>query len=221
MKDIAILGAGGFAREVWWLIEEINTERPEWNVIGYIDDNAALRGTSLCDVPVLGDFSWLEAQRYRPHVISGVGSNSARRTFASRAAALELPFATLIHPTARRSRFVEIGSGTVICAGNILTTQVRMGSHVNLNLNCTIGHDVVIEDFCNLSPGINVSGYVHLEQGVDIGTNAALLPGKRVGRGSVIGAGAVVSSDIPPFSVAVGVPAKVIRQLPHEGEPAS
>ena len=146
---------------------------------------------------------------------------SARRTFASRALALGLPFATLLHPTVRRSRFVEVGAGTVICAGNILTTQVRVGSHVNLNVYCTIGHDVVIEDFCNLSPAINVSGYVHLEEGVDIGTNAVLLPGKRVGRGSVIGAGAVVTSDIPPFSVAVGVPAKVIRQLPHEGEPAS
>jgi acetyltransferase-like isoleucine patch superfamily enzyme len=106
-----------------------------------------------------------------------------------------------------------VGEGSVLCAGTVLTTQIRIGAHVNLNLNCTIGHDTVIEDFCNLSPGVNISGSVHLEEGVDIGTGAAVVPGRRVGRGSTVGAGAVVTSDVPPLSLAVGVPARVIKTL--------
>ena len=70
-----------------------------------------------------------------------------------------------------------------------------------------------MEDYCVLAPGVHVSGTSHLEEGVDIGAGAVILPGRRVGRNSVIGAGAVVRNDIPPGSVAVGVPAKVIRTV--------
>ena len=213
MNDLVILGAGGFAREVWWVCEEANQDHPKWNILGFVDEAPGTQGSLLCDLPVLGSFDWFEASlgREKPHVICGVGANSTRRRFAEKSRSLGLRFATLIHPTVRRSRFVEVGEGSVLCAGTVLTTQIRIGAHVNLNLNCTIGHDSVIEDFCNLSPGVNISGSVHLEEGVDIGTGAAVVPGRRVGRGSTVGAGAVVTSDVPPLSVAVGVPAQVIK----------
>jgi sugar O-acyltransferase (sialic acid O-acetyltransferase NeuD family) len=165
----------------------------------------------LCDLPVLGDFGWLDSRPAGLHVVCGVGSNATRRRFVARANDRGLPFATLVHPTVSRSRFVEIGEGSVVCAGTVLTVQIRVGAHVNLNLDCTVGHDAVLEDFCNLSPGVHVSGGVHLEEGVDVGTGAVILPGRRVGQGATLGAGAVVTSDIPALSVAVGVPARVVR----------
>lgn len=213
MNDLVILGAGGFAREVWWLCDEANQEQRRWNLIGFIDEAPGSQGKSLCDLPVLGDFEWFQGRPAGISVICGVGGNPTRRRFVRKAASLGLPFATAIHPTVRRSRFVDIGAGSVVCAGTVLTTQVRVGAHVNLNLNCTIGHDAVIEDFCNLSPGVHISGFVHLEEGVDVGTGAAILPGKRVGHDSTLGAGAVIAKDVPPLSVAVGVPAKVVKTL--------
>jgi sugar O-acyltransferase (sialic acid O-acetyltransferase NeuD family) len=218
VRDLVILGAGGFAREVWWLSEEVNRERPEWNVVGFIDEAPGAAGTLLCDRPVLGDFGWFEGRSDPPFVVCGVGSNETRRRFVGLARTLGLRFGTLVHPTVQRSRFVEVGEGSVLCAGVILTTQIRIGAHVNLNLGCTVGHDAVIEDFCNLSPGVHISGAVHLESGVDIGTGAVVLPGARVGRDSVLGAGAVVRSDVPARSVAVGVPARVVSTL-DAGEP--
>jgi sugar O-acyltransferase (sialic acid O-acetyltransferase NeuD family) len=213
LKDLVILGAGGFAREVWWLGEEVNQEGRTWNILGFVDEAPASAGRVLCDLPVLGGFGWFEGRPEKPLVICGVGSNPTRRRFVERARGLGLRHATLVHPTVRRSRFVELGEGTVVCAGTVLTTQIRIGAHVNLNLGCTIGHDVVVEDFCNLSPGVHVSGGVRLEEGVDVGTGAVVLPGKRVGRGSTLGAGAVVTADVPPRSVAVGVPARVVRTM--------
>jgi sugar O-acyltransferase (sialic acid O-acetyltransferase NeuD family) len=218
VRDLVILGGGGFAREVWWLSEEVNRERREWNVVGFIDEAPGTAGTLLCDRPVLGDFGWFEGRSTPPHVVCGVGSNPTRRRLVDRSRTLGLRFATLVHPTVQRSRFVEVGEGSVLCAGVILTTQIRIGDHVNLNLDCTVGHDAVIEDFCNLSPGVHISGAVHLEPGVDIGTGAVVLPGVRVGRDSVLGAGAVVRSDVPTRSVAVGIPARVVRTL-DAGEP--
>jgi sugar O-acyltransferase (sialic acid O-acetyltransferase NeuD family) len=209
-RDLVVMGAGGFAREVLWLLEDCNANDPVWNVLGFIDENRELHGQTLCDVPVLGGLEWLN-DKAGIHLISGVGGNAVRRRFASVGAELRLPFATVVHPDTKRSRFVEIGEGTVVCAGNILTTQVRIGRHVNINLDCTVGHDVVVEDFCNVSPGVHVSGFVHLAEDVDIGTGAVLLPGRKVGRNTTIGAGAVVSTDLPANAVAVGIPAKIIK----------
>jgi sugar O-acyltransferase (sialic acid O-acetyltransferase NeuD family) len=213
LKDLVILGAGGFAREVWWLCEDVNQDVRTWNLLGFVDEAPGSQGTVLCDLPVLGDFGWFERRSPKPFVICATGSNRVRRRFVERARTLGLPHAVLIHPTVRRSRFVEIGEGSVVCTGTVLTTQIRIGAHVNLNLNCTIGHDSVIEDFCNLSPGVHVSGAVHLEEGVDVGTGAVVLPGRHVGRDSILGAGAVVIADVPAHSLAVGVPARVVRRL--------
>jgi sugar O-acyltransferase (sialic acid O-acetyltransferase NeuD family) len=216
MQDVVILGAGGFAREVWWVFEDANADQKRWNVLGFIDENRENWGKSLCDLPVLGDFSWFEKAASKPRVISGVGGNPLRRKFAARAKEMGLEFCGVRHPSARLSRFVEVGAGTVICAGNAITTQIRIGAHVNINLNCTLGHDVTLDDYCNLSPGVHVSGNVHLEEGVDAGTGAVFIPGKRVGAWSVIGAGSVVTKDIPSRVVAVGAPAKPIRDIPAD-----
>jgi sugar O-acyltransferase (sialic acid O-acetyltransferase NeuD family) len=214
LTDLVILGAGGFAREVWWLAEEVNQDARSWNILGFVDEAPGAEGRVLCDLPVLGGFAWFEGRPEKPFVICGAGSNRVRRHFVDKTRALGLSHATLVHPSVRKSRFVEIGTGSVICAGVVLTTQIRIGIHVNLNLGCTIGHDAVLEDFCNLSPGVHLSGGAHLEEGVDVGTGAVVLPGKRVGRDSVLGAGAVVTADVPPRSVAVGVPARVVKTLP-------
>jgi acetyltransferase-like isoleucine patch superfamily enzyme len=100
----------------------------------------------------------------------------------------------------------------VITAGCILTNQIRIGAHVHLNLDSTIGHDVLVEDFVTVAPGVHISGNVTLGGGNNIGTGAAIIQGVRIGAGSVVGAGAVVTEDVPPDVVAVGVPARVIKQ---------
>jgi sugar O-acyltransferase (sialic acid O-acetyltransferase NeuD family) len=185
MNDIVILGGGGFARDVYWILDDFNQMDRKWNILGFIDENPTAHGQELCGLPVLGSFEWF-ARGCRPSVICGVGGNRTRRKFTSKARELGLEFACAIHPAARVSRHVEIGQGCVICAGTAIPTRISLGDHVNLNLNCTVGDDVVIESYCNLSSGVHISGHAHLETGLDIGPGARVIPSVRIGRDSII-----------------------------------
>jgi len=207
--DVVIIGSGGCGREVCWVFLE---NAKEWNFLGFVDDNPALQGSSLCDLPVLGDFGWLERNgRKNFRVVCAVGNPHVRKQLVQRAAALGLTFATVLHPSVHPSRWVEIGPGSVICAGTILTTHVKIGAHVILNLACTVSHDSIIGAYCNINPGCHISGTVHIGDGVELGTGAVIIQNKSVGEWSTIGAGAVVTTDIPAFVTAVGIPCRVIK----------
>lgn len=213
MTDVVILGAGGFAREAYGVFVDDNRNKRKWNVLGFIDDNPEQHGRMLCDLPVLGGFDWLRAKRRRKlQALCAVGAPRTRKLLVDRATGMGIEFCTVVHPAAHVSRWVEIGPGTIITGGSILTTQIKIGSHVLLNLNCTVGHDTVIGPFCTMNPGCNISGCVRLGEGVDMGTGAVIIQGKSIGDWSVIGAGAVVTDNIPSHVTAVGVPCKVIKQ---------
>ena len=105
-----------------------------------------------------------------------------------------------------------MGKGVVITAGNIITSQIRIGDHVFLNLGCTVGHDAILERYVNCAPNCNISGNVKLCEGAHLGTGVQVLPGVRVGEWTTVGAGAVVIHDLPANVVAAGVPARIIRE---------
>lgn len=210
---VVILGAGGLAREVLWIFCDVNDKGyGTWEILGFMDENPANLEGSLCGVPILGDFEWFQsADKNELKVLCAVGSTKAKKSIVAKAERIGLSFCTVIHPSVQLSKYVEIGVGTVITAGCILTTQIQIGNHVYLNLDTTVGHDVIIEDFVNAAPGCHISGNVVLREGVDLGTGAVILQGITIGKWSTIGAGAVVTEDIPDNAVAVGVPAKVIK----------
>lgn len=212
MTDVVIIGTGGAGREASWVFQEDNRRARKWNVLGLVDDNAALEGSSFCDLPVLGDFSWLERNsRKNLQVLCAVGNPQARKRLVQRATALGLGFCTVVHPTAEASRWVEIGPGSIICAGTILTTHIKVGAHSIINIACTVNHDTVIGDFCNINPACHIAGAVHVGDGVDLGIGTTVIQNKKIGEWSVVGAGAVVTTDIPSNVTAVGVPCRVIK----------
>ena len=215
--QIVILGAGGFGREVLWLLRSLDKESLE--VLGFIDEDSELHGKTLSDLPVLGGFEYLlEMQKTKNNVgaVCAVGNPALKKHLVSKARAVGVTnFLSVIHPSCQLSEFVEVGEGTVIAGNSIITTQVTINAFVTINLGCTVGHDVIIGDYVTLAPGVHVSGHVILGEGVKIGTGAVILPGVRVGAWSIIGAGGVVTRDLPDNVTAVGVPATVIKH--HEG----
>jgi sugar O-acyltransferase (sialic acid O-acetyltransferase NeuD family) len=209
MNKIAIYGASGFGREVAWLIQRCRDER---TVACFIDDDTTKQGTLLNDILVL---SLQQAAEKHPDakVVGGIGNPQIREILMKKAAVAGYAYDTVIHPGTEMSQWIEIGPGTVICAGNILTTNIHLGSHVQINIDCTIGHDVVLGDYTTLAPGVHVSGCVHCGCRVYIGTGAVIINGTQeepltIGDDAIIGAGACVTKSIPPGQTWVGIPAR-------------
>lgn len=211
-REIVIYGASGFAREVAQLVRDIVADGGQWNLLGYLDDDPNRVESAPTDLPIIGDGTWLQ-DRSETAVVIGVGSPAAKRIIAARIPQRS-PRPVLVHPAARIGDRVELGPGCVITAGNVLTVDIRLGAFTTVNLACTIGHDAVIEDYSTLSPGVNLSGAVRIGEGCDLGTGSSFVQGVTVGQWSIVGAGAVVASELPANCTAVGVPARTIKQRP-------
>jgi sugar O-acyltransferase (sialic acid O-acetyltransferase NeuD family) len=211
MENIVIYGTGGFAREVFQLILDINRQRKKYNFLGFIDDNIEKLNKQIYNYPVLGNLKWFETNKDVLAII-GVGNTSSRRKIAINLGLMSIKSPILIHPNAIIGQNVDFGQGSVICASNNITVDVKFGQHIILNLDCTVGHDVVIQDFVTVSPGCHISGNVYIGEGVDIGTGSSLVQGVQVGSWSILGAGSVVSKNIPQNVTAVGIPARPVKE---------
>lgn len=212
MKDLIIFGASGFGREVAWTVERINARIPTWNLIGFMDDDDSIQGKTINGYNVLGKASDIEKYR-NVYFVVAVGASKLRKKIVENLKAInpEIKFGTIIDPSVEMSDFVVIGEGTIICAHSIITVNISIGRHTIINLDCTIGHDAVLQDFVTLYPSVNVSGLTNIGHAVELGTGMQIIQGKTVGDYSIVGAGAVIVKDIPAKCTAVGSPAKPIK----------
>ncbi|MEJ2510588.1 MAG: acetyltransferase [Anaerolineales bacterium] len=212
IEKVVIIGTGGFGREVLDVLEAVNQVETRYEILGFITEPGFQNpGELINDKPVLGYYDWLEQNKDQVKAICGVGAPATRLRLIRQAEQMGVQFFSVIHPRAILTRWVKLGTGSIITAGCILTNNITIGEHVHLNLDCTVGHDVVIEDCVTVSPGVHISGNVRLKEGSFIGTGANLIEGKTVGRWAVVGAGSVVVKDVPANSTAVGIPAAVIK----------
>ena len=210
---VVIYGAGGFGREVLWIVRDINSQNlaDQWEVIGFADDDPTQRGMTICGVSVLGSIEKICQTMDAFACVCGLGEPSVKAIAVPRLRDHVSNFPSIIHPSVQLSDYVDIQEGCVVCANAVLTTQVELQSFVTVNLGCTIGHDVIVGEFSTLAPGVHVSGGVCIGPRVKLGTGAIVLPGVSIGAGTTVGAGAVVTKDLPSNVVAIGVPAKIVR----------
>lgn len=212
MKILYIVGAGGFGREVLWMLERINKIKPTWKIEGFIDDDKSIHGVVINGYPVLGGcdyFSFIDEESW---VVCSIGATKIKKAVVKKLSEyFNVKFATIIDPSVVMSKRVEIGEGCIICANTIITVDIKIGKHVIVNLDCTVGHDDVIGDYVTVYPSVNISGNVVVGELVELGTGTQVIQGKTIGEGSIIGAGAVVVKNIPEKCVAFGSPAKPIK----------
>lgn len=205
MKPIAIVGAGGFAKEVKWLIDRMNQKEKCWNFIGFVDED-------ITKPYVIGNDKFLIEYSDEIYVVIAIGNPSVRRRIASKYSAnANIRFPNLIDPSVIMSDSIKIGEGNIICAGDILTVDISIGNHNIINLDCTVGHDAIIGDYVTINPSSNISGKVNIDSETDIGTGVQIIQGINIGKRTTVGAGAVVTKDLPGNCTAVGVPAQIIK----------
>lgn len=216
MEKIYIIGAGGFGREAAWLIERINSIEPAWDIQGFIDDNAEKQGKHEGKYPVLGGCSLFGLLEEEIWAVCAIGNAAIRSKVIEKVSKYRnVKFATLVDPSVICSHAVSIGEGSIICAGVILTVDITIGRHVIINLDCTIGHDASIKDFVTIYPSVNVSGCVEVGEESELGTGAQVIQGKRIGEKTIVGAGAVVTKNLPGGCTVVGMPA---GQIDRKGD---
>jgi sugar O-acyltransferase (sialic acid O-acetyltransferase NeuD family) len=206
---IYILGAGGLAREVLDIYTDLGRDN---EVVGFLEENCQRKGHILNGKPIndVSILSNLDGNNVK--LVCAIGS-PLRKRLVEYTKKLGYEYDTVIHPSVIKSKWLTLGEGSIIYAGNIFTSQATIGGHTIVNPGCTIAHDVVIGKYTTISPGAHISGRVSIGDECFIGTGAVIANDVSIGKGSYIGAGAVVTEHIPESVLAVGVPAKPIRNL--------
>lgn len=210
MKPLVIIGSGGQAREIAWLIEDNNIDKPEWEILGYVSKDI---DSEQQRYPVLGNDDWFWKHLDLVYAVCAVGDPKLRKKITNKLKQnTNIVFPPLISRHAIVSSSSIIGEGSIVCAGSIITTDVSVGKFVICNPGCTISHDAKVADYVTINAGTRVSGNVTIQEGAYLGVNSCTIQGIQIGRKSIIGAGAAVIRDIPDCCTAVGVPARIIKQ---------
>jgi sugar O-acyltransferase (sialic acid O-acetyltransferase NeuD family) len=212
---LLIVGAGGFARETAEALRAINSLGDRWHLLGHLDDDPATHGRAVGSSLVLGPSGLVhEYPEAAVVVCTGRPSNYFSRKQIVRRLALDAGrYARVVHPAASLAHDAEIGEGSVLLAGVVVTAAARIGRHVAVMPSVVIPHDDEIGDFVTIASGVRLGGGVFVGEGAYLGAGALVREGLRVGEWSLVGMGSLVLSDIPPNTVAYGSPAVAVREV--------
>lgn len=219
MRSLVIFGAGGFGQEAAWVAESMNdvlSPADRWEILGYVDDNAAEKGNEYYGHRVIESPGDLKATGRELWYHCALGNNLLREKISKRLDGMGWKAATLIHPSVIVAKYVRMGEGCYVGAYSILSPNAVIGRHVLINQRASIGHDAHLEDFSQACPGAQINGYCMIRRGALIGSNASIQQGRAVGEHAVVGSNSQVLRSVPDRSTAAGVPATVFT-LGHRG----
>ena len=206
MKDLIIVGASGFGREMVKYIEDINREKPTWRLKGFIDDNLHALDGYPCDYKVIGaikDWQPSEIEEF----VCALAFPEVKRKVVELLKEKGARFITLIHPTAMLHTYCSIGEGTVITPHSVISANAKVGDFVSV-LGSNVAHDASVGDFSTLSGKCALNGHVQCGKMVYMGCGVLVAPSKKIGDGATVGIGSVVISNVKAGTAVFGNPAK-------------
>lgn len=206
-RPLLILGTRTLAVE----IADVAADIPGVQVAGFVENlNRQRCQEKLEDLPIL----WVDdvASLAQSHsAVCGLATTHRSR-FVEQIAAYGMPFATVIHPSARISPKSTVGEGSILSVGAIVAARAHLGRYVLVNRGALIGHHTDIGDYVTVQPGANIAGACSIGEATYIGMGAIVIDHITIGSHSVIGAGAVVTADIPDHVLVVGMPARIVKE---------
>jgi sugar O-acyltransferase (sialic acid O-acetyltransferase NeuD family) len=206
-RPLLLLGAGGLAREA---LAAVRLLADDWRPLGALDDDPAKHGRRIDGIPVLGPMELVDTHPDAA-VLACVANERRPRARAGLVRRLSLPaerWATVVHPAASVAPGVQLGHGTLLLAGVVITAPQCVGSHVVAMPHALLTHDDEVGDFVTLAGRATVAGTVYIGRSAYLGQGAMIRQNIKIGEGAVIGMGAVVLSDVPADEVWAGVPAR-------------
>ena len=211
MKEIAIFGAGGFGREVACLIKRINEKEPTWNLIGFFDDNVAMKGQPVSHFGIcLGGTDALIAWEKPLAVVMAIGNSIVVKKIVERITNPNIEFPNLIHPnfTISDPETFNIGRGNIIQSNCTVTCNVSIGDFNIFNGSVVMGHDVTVGNYNTFMPAVRVSGEVIIGEYNFFGVGSIILQQIKIGNKVRLGAGSVLMTKPKEGFLYLGVPAK-------------
>lgn len=206
MKNIIIVGASGFGRELIQWIEDINKKSPEWNILGFIDDNPKALDECHCDYKIIGDI-----QNWQPKgdefYACALAFPEVKKRIVCSLKERGAKFTTLIHPTALVNKYAEIGEGVIVTPHSNINADTKIGSFVSI-LGSGIGHDAIVGDWSTLSGRCSINGHVQIGSMVYVACGVSIAPAKKIGDGAHVGIGSVVITNVKAGTRVFGNPAK-------------
>lgn len=201
MRDLFIVGAGGFGREAVWTVERINNSlaKPIWNIIGFADDDPAKSAGNFEGYPMLGSIEKVSKDYPGSSVLIAIGDNAVRRQIYAKLRGHDFP--VFIDPSAQISPTAEFQHGVFVAPGAIVSVGTVIGKFVIVNARAGIGHDSVVGEFSNIAPGVSISGHTTIGKDVFMGTNSCTAPGLKIGDGAVVSCGTPVMKNLAEKSL--------------------
>lgn len=208
-----IIGAKGLAKEVL----EVLHQRESLEGLAFYDDvNTDLPDLLYNSFPILKDEDSVKSFFINNgnEFTLGIGNPHLRYKLYKKFLNLGGVFKSVISPLASIGHYGNrIEEGVNIMTNTIITNSIKIGEGSLINLSCTIGHDSTIEKFVELCPDVNISGNCYIGEFSFIGTNSVVLPNVKIGKNVTIGAGSVVTKDVPDNCMILGIPAKIVKEL--------
>jgi acetyltransferase EpsM len=215
-KRILIMGGHGNGTVIASTIVDIMQVSEEWELWGYLNDGEEV-GSLIEGYPVVGRVT--DAARFNSpdvYFIYALATVKKAKERGDILRLLDLPrakFATIIHPTAVVAHSAQLGFGVVLMPHAVVGPGAAMGDHSQLYAHGFLGHHAKVGDLCFIANNASVGGFVTIQQGAHVGSNSSILERVVIGKWALVGLGAVVLNDVPPYATVVGNPARVIGML--------
>lgn len=206
-KKCIIIGAGDVGGFVAYHFSSL----PEFQIIGFLDEDESKWGKSFVGYPVLGDWTYLQQEREFAVVIGIANPASKGKIWNNIKNIAGLEFPNLIHPNCWIGGNVNLGKGNIVYPGVMINYETDIKDFTTINMNCAIGHNCTIKDFATLSPGVNLGGFTHVGEKSFVGIGANTIQSTRIGAECTIGGGSMIIKDVPNGCTVVGNPGRVIK----------